>query len=462
MAPDCRPPRRSAADGRHRRTPTTPWSRARRSTVSDPAKGVIANDINVYGVTASWRQLPAGTDAQRGRHVHLHTAGTAPSDSSPTAATARRRERRAPPVTLGAVGNACGGGAIDGGRRHHLTPADVATVTGRDHSRRASCRTDTDAAGYPLTVDRDDLQRRDGLELLSMDPNGGFTAIRRRARRGCATPSPSRRKNSQGTVSASPATVTVTFPAASGLAVTVLDGSGQDRPGDHRLSLDHRGRPHLLRRSQLHHEHLHRQAARRRRRIVPTFGTNFHTSYMPVVAHGLHRARCPAKSGQTHRLGAACGVRRRQRRLPDRRRAARRRSIPARSIWTRPSATTSRFCRAMRPTRSNAGNAGAHGLLDPAVSGHLRPRHGWRSDPAPAAPRNHDCMPFTSVTVTQTHALPAGEALGVRVRGRLPAERRAGCRRRQSTCCRPTSPAWAASTSPSSTMPAAPAMRPAR
>ena len=55
----------------------------------------------------------------------------------------------------------------------------------------------------------------------------------------------------------------------------------------------------------------------------------------------------------------------------------------------------------------------------------LRPRHGRRSD-------RIDRHRQTSVTVHDAAlAVPAGQAVGIRVRGRLPAERRARCRRRR-------------------------------
>ena len=151
-------------------------------------------------------------------------------------------------------------------------------------------------------------------------------------------------------------------------------------------------------------------------RIVPTFGTNFHTSYMPVVATGC-TGPLSCESGQTV-LGVSRGVRHRQRRLPDHRQRNRRAVDPARSIWIRPSATTSRSFRAMRPTRSRV-RATGHGMGERAESPAAT---AWAALPITCDPGSRT---FSSpVTVlTQYRSLPAVETLGVRVRGRLPAER---------------------------------------
>src|SRR5437016_7290714 len=90
-----------------------------------------------------------------------------------------------------------------------------------------------------------------------------------------------------------------------------------------------------------------------------------------------------------------------------------RRRYRVRSTWIRPSATTSQSCRAMRPLRSRAvpkvtawvGSGAVHHY----TSGdhvHL-PHHGRQ----------------TAHATDAAHALPTLETLGLRVPGRLPAER---------------------------------------
>src|SRR5207253_1715199 len=78
-----------------------------------------------------------------------------------------------------------------------------------------------DAAGYPLTVNVASVTST-GFTMLSVDPSGGLNAT---------VPGPGtysfsfNPQNAQGTLSALPATVTLTFPTANGPTVTVLDGT---------------------------------------------------------------------------------------------------------------------------------------------------------------------------------------------------------------------------------------------
>ena len=83
--------------------------------------------------------------------------------------------------------------------------------------------------------------------------------------------------------------------------------------------------------------------------VLRRFGTNFHTSYMPVVAQGC-TGRLSCESGQTglaRRTAPRCAISATAFAAPD---ATQQTPvlIPARSLSIRPSATTSRFCRAMR------------------------------------------------------------------------------------------------------------------
>ncbi len=201
--------------------------------------------------------------------------------------------------------------------------------------------------------------------------------------------------------------------------MTVVDGSDKTT-ADHRLSLDHRGRPHLLHRSQLHDESAAGGLPDGRQRHRSDLRHQLPHQLHAGRGDGLHRGRCPANRARRLIWAHAGGVRRRQRRLPDRLQRKQTPSIPARSIWIRPSATTSRFCRAMRPTRSDR-NAGQ---LPAARRGPPTAATAWaalRSPPAQTAGHGADA----------THSVPTGETLGVRVRGRLPAQRRAGRRRRR-------------------------------
>ena len=82
----------------------------------------------------------------------------------------------------------------------------------------AGCK---DAAGYPLTVDLSTVTPAGSLNVVA-DANGGFLATVPAAGGYTFTFKP---VNSQGTQGSNAATATLTFPAGSGLAVTVLDGA---------------------------------------------------------------------------------------------------------------------------------------------------------------------------------------------------------------------------------------------
>ena len=159
-------------------------------------------------------------------------------------------------------------------------------------------------------------------------------------------------KNSQGTDSATVATVTLTFPVPSGLQVTLVDGKSKAAldPQDYRWIIEED-------RTWYQDPNCSTNPAPAGcpgsgTGIVPAYGTNFHTSHMPVVAQGC-TGDISCESGQTV-LGVRGSLRRGQWRLPDRRRAKDSGNARARWFWIRPSATTSRSCRA---TRCDPGHA---------------------------------------------------------------------------------------------------------
>ncbi len=84
-------------------------------------------------------------------------------------------------------------------------------------------------------------------------------------------------KNAQGTAS-NAATATVIFPAGSGLSVKVLDGTDKVTViGDYRWVIEE---------DRTFYVDPTKTTNTGGTTVVPTFGTNFHTSYMPVVATG--------------------------------------------------------------------------------------------------------------------------------------------------------------------------------
>src|SRR5213082_2020923 len=177
--------------------------------VSDAGKGVIANDINISAVQVVGT-VPGLT---------LNPNGTFTYTGGPTTFTY------------------CGNGATSGAActtvnlaSAPVEPATGIAMTGTTYNANGTflkilppgiLAFDKDAAGYPLTVNAASVTGGAGL-TLSVDPNGGFSA----SVASCAPAAPAttcprtfsyHAQNSQGTVSAAPATVTVNFAPATGL-----------------------------------------------------------------------------------------------------------------------------------------------------------------------------------------------------------------------------------------------------
>ncbi len=169
----------------------------------------------------------------------------------------------------------------------------------------------TDGAGLPLTVDPSTVVPT-GMTVLA-DANGGFTAIATGAGTYTFT---FQAKNSQGTSSAA-TTVSVVFPAGSGLTVNVLDG--QDKTTtvtDYRWVIEEDRTFYIDPNCTTNPPPAGCPTSGSG--IVPTLGANFHTSYMPFVAQGC-TGPLSCEAGQTVRSGVGViRVRRRQRRLPAR------------------------------------------------------------------------------------------------------------------------------------------------
>ena len=261
-------------------------------TVSDPGKGVIANDINVSGVHV------VGT-APTGLTLHpdgtfVYTAGTTTSftycGNGATAGAACAL------VTLGgapieaAAGITCANSAF---------PSTVSTsLSIKPPGVLAGCK---DAAGYPLTVNAASVTSS-GFATLSVDPNGGFNATVTGAGAHSFT---FKAQNSQGTVAAAAATVTLTFPAATNLAVIVKDPAGATI-SDYRWIIEEDRSFYINPACTTNPPPTGCPTAASG--IVPTFGTNFHTSYMPVVAAGC-TGPLSCESGQTlGGMAAVCDV----------------------------------------------------------------------------------------------------------------------------------------------------------
>jgi Bacterial Ig domain len=255
--------------------------------VTDPAKGVIANDTNVYGVTLLTAAANGTvTLSADGTFTYVpKTGSTATSDTfSYCANGAVTGTTCSSGVTASVMLNASN--VVDAGITCTAPSytASIATYLAiKTPGVLAGCK---DAAGLPLTVSLSAAHPVTATGfILRPDANGGFTA---------SVPSAGiynfsfYAQNSLGAVS-SQVTATITFPAGSGLSVTVVDGktrvplAGQDYrwiiEEDRTFYVDPNCTTNSI-------NPIPGCPTVTGTMAVPSFGTNFHASHMPYVAQG--------------------------------------------------------------------------------------------------------------------------------------------------------------------------------
>ena len=248
-------------------------------TVSDPAKGVIANDINVYGVAV---QTPPTNGtlslAGDGTFSYVPNPGWSAGDSFTYCGNGATSGAACAMVTLGAA-------AIEGGAG--ITMGNITFTSNVANSVSIKppgiLSVDKDGKGYPLTVNSTSVSALTGpgTGTLAVDVNGGFNATVTMPGTYTFT---YKAQNSQGSLSTSSGTVAVIFPAATGLKVSVVDGNDKTTPiADYRWIIEEDRTFYIDPNCTSNPPAAGCPTAGG---IVPTFGTNFHTSYMPVIATG--------------------------------------------------------------------------------------------------------------------------------------------------------------------------------
>jgi hypothetical protein len=268
--------------------------------ISDPSKGVIANDTNVYGVTllAPVTGLTLNRDGTF-TYTGATTSFTYCANGTVTAGVCSSGITAV--VTLGAAPIEAGGITV--------RPDAYSSTVSNSISVKAPgvLVNDTDAAGYPLSVamTAGNAPVASAGLTLTMDPNGNgaFNASvpTCTTATGCVYTFTYKAVNSQGTVSASTTTATLTFMPASNLSVTVKDGTNKTTVlSDYRWVIEEDRtfyvNPNCTTTSTTP---LAGCPSTTSTGGVPmTFGTNFHTSYMPVVATGC-TGTLSCESGQT-------------------------------------------------------------------------------------------------------------------------------------------------------------------
>lgn len=246
-------------------------------TVADVSKGVVANDTNVFGVKVTV-DPSHGTVALNADGTFTYTADStwSGSDSFTYCGNGATTGAACASVALGAetiesaTGITCTGTSFNSSVATSLKISAPGVLTG--------CK---DAAGYPLTVSLSSVTTPSNLHV-SMDANGAFTAT---VPGGGTYSFTFAAQNVQGTVSSSTATVTLNFPQASNLKVTVLDGADKTTViNDYRWIIEE-DRTFFVD-PKCTQNPLPAGCPGASGGLVPNFGTNFHTSFMPVIASG--------------------------------------------------------------------------------------------------------------------------------------------------------------------------------
>lgn len=256
-------------------------------TVSDPAKGVLANTVGIYGV--EMLTAPTGGTATLnadGTFVYTPASNTT-SDSFKYQANGNPNVNAT--VTLTALAS-CAGGAASPGCLGGAPTAGSPSYTSYVASQyRASSpgvlASSSDPSGLPLKAT---LVGTANGGTVTLNPDGSFVASPTAAPIGAATVKVTFQYNvinSQNTKSATPGTATVTFMGGSGLKVAVMDTATTPPT----LINDYRW---IIEEDRTFYIDPACQTTSTKRPAtcpplpVPSLGTNFHTSYMPVVASG--------------------------------------------------------------------------------------------------------------------------------------------------------------------------------
>ncbi|WP_197422927.1 Ig-like domain-containing protein [Burkholderia sp. ABCPW 14] len=259
-------------------------------TVSDPAKGVIAKDVNVYGVQVKTPTTGGAlTLNSDGTFVYVPNAGT-------TADSFVYQANGNPAVSATVTLAACtsGNGCLSG----------PPVASNASYTSNIASRLQIGAPGVlAYAKDPSGLQMTASVVggatggTVTLNADGSFTATPSAPPVGNATANVTfqyKAVNSQNTSSGA-ATVTVTFKGGSGLAVAVTDAKTGYVLNDYRWIIEEDRTFQIDPACQTNSA---TRPATCPPLPVPSLGANFHTSYMPVVAAGCVGV-VACESGQT-------------------------------------------------------------------------------------------------------------------------------------------------------------------
>jgi hypothetical protein len=254
-------------------------------TVADPSKGVIANDVNIYGVQATTSPTQGTlTLNANGTFTYVANANWSGSDSFGYCGNGATSGAACTTVTLNA---------------EVLESAGTITLANNVFNSRLSTYIKVpppglltgavDPLGYPLTLTAASIATLNGMGVIA-DPNGAFTAT---GTPGTPLVFSFTAQNSQGVVSTNTGGATVNFAPPSNLSVTVTDpkGSPGNTISDYRWIIEEdksfyidpgctTNPPPAV--SSVTGLNCIQTSAK----TVPILGVNFHTSDMTYVAQG--------------------------------------------------------------------------------------------------------------------------------------------------------------------------------
>jgi hypothetical protein len=280
-------------------------------TVSDVTKGLLGNDTNVYGVRVV---TPAGctngvacplgkgtvTLNADGTFTYAANGSWTASDGFTYCGNGATSGSACATVTFGAAPMEAASGITCSVPAPPTYTSTISTALSIHPPGVLSfCK---DAAGYPLTV-ASTSGAASGL-TVAVDSNGGFNASVSASGTYTFDFVP---KNSQGTIGGMQ-TVTLNFPTGNGPTVTVLDGKDKlTKIDDYRWVIEE-DRTFYVDPACTTNPPAAGCPVYGTAGIVPTFGANFHTSYMPLVAAGCTGPRA-CESGQTlGGVNVACDI----------------------------------------------------------------------------------------------------------------------------------------------------------
>ena len=276
--------------------------------VSDPGRGVIANDTNVYGVQLS-TVSPAVTLYPNGTFTYVPTGSSADSFgycANGTTTTSTPAYCTTVTLNVSATANANPGNAPIANNDSYTS----ATASLMRVAAPGVLRNDTDPHSYPLTA----VNVVPSGVTVNLAADGSFTAVP--ASPGtCGPPTGCsftyQAKNSQGVLSAAPGAIaTLIFQPGSGLHVRVQDAATKAEITDYKWIIEQDLTFQINPACQVNTGAAARPAgcpALPPGSVVPpTPATQFHTSYYPVIATGCTGPQSCGQGQTVYDAGTPC------------------------------------------------------------------------------------------------------------------------------------------------------------